>query len=160
MKHTLHAALLAAPLLVAMAPPTQSAVVAPESFEVAFTVFVPCANNGVGELVDLAGTMHAHSALTSNPNGVVGQIHINARGVSGFGQITGESYLAVGGQQDDFRASLQNDVWIATLKYTLRVIGQGGGSDFLMHFQRHVTYNAAGALVADHVEPLETRCRP
>lgn len=160
MKRTLLSALLAAPLLLAAAPPIQSAFAGPESFEVAFSVFVPCADNGAGELVDLAGTMHAHSALTSNPNGEAGQIHINARGVTGFGQITGDSYVAVGGQQDDFKVSLQNDVWIATLKYTLRVIGRGGGSDFLIHFKRHVTYNAAGTLVVDQVQPLEIRCRP
>lgn len=160
MKRTLLPALLAAPWLLSIAQSAQSAVVGPESFEVAFSVFEPCANNGVGEFVDLAGTMHAHSALATHPNGVSGQIHINARGISGYGQITGDSYLAVGGQQDDFMASLQNDVWIATLKYTLRVIGQGGGSDFLMKFQRQVTSNAAGTLVVDRVVPIETRCRP
>lgn len=160
MKHTVYPVLLAIPLFLVMAPPAKSAVVGSESFEVAFSVFVPCANNGVGELVDLAGTMHAHSALTSNPNGERGQIHINARGVGGFGQITGDSYVAVGGQQDDFMSSRHNGVWIATLKYTLRVIGQGGGSDFVMQFHRHVTYNAAGTLVVDQVQPLETHCRP
>src|SRR5688572_27059359 len=62
----------------------------------ATTVFVPCANGGAGEFVDLEGSLHIVTHLTVNGNGFSAKTHYQPQGVSGVGQTTGDQYNAVG----------------------------------------------------------------
>src|SRR5216117_4238298 len=54
-------------------------------------VFVPCANGGAGELIEVSGPLHVLSQLTiSNSGNVVLYSHFQPQGISGTGFVTGD----------------------------------------------------------------------
>src|SRR5712692_1611363 len=70
---------------------------------ISVTVFVPCANGGAGELVDLSGSLNDVFHVTVDDSGGVHvTTHDNAQGVSGTGETTGAKYQGTGVTQDHF----------------------------------------------------------
>ena len=119
-------------------------------------VFVPCANGGAGENVELTGTLHDLFSLTFDGKGGV---HVktldNPQGVSGTGQSTGAKYQGTGGTQSVFDAQVGSET---TNINNFRIIGQGPGNNFLVHENFHVTVNANGTVTA-FVDNFSVDCK-
>jgi hypothetical protein len=137
-------------LLVALATPAQAAVEVNTSFDTFLVVFVPCANGGAGEIVDLQGPLHVLISFTINGNKVSGDSHFQPQGISGVGESTGDTYHATGVTQDHFDGSFNNGQFNETFINNFRIIGQGPGNNFLIHENFHVTINANGDLTSFH----------
>jgi hypothetical protein len=113
-------------------------------------VFIPCAANGSGEIVDLSGPLHTLITFTINGNNVSGKFHFQPQGISGVGETTGNKYQATGVTQQTFKASLQNGQTNLTFVNNFRIIGQGPGNNFLVHETLHLNFNADGTLTVFH----------
>ena len=86
------------------APVAQSLVIDNESISFdGFTTFIPCANNGAGELVIFNGDLHILFSFAINGNNLSGKDHFQPQGLSGFGTVTGDKYQATGVTQDAFK---------------------------------------------------------
>jgi len=61
---------------------------------IVFSGFVPCANNGNGEIVDETGIGFFDSHVTINGNNFLMNLHWHSTAETGIGEITGDSYVA------------------------------------------------------------------
>ena len=145
-------------LLAVLAAPVQAGVVTNESIDVNVAVFVPCANGGAGEIVDLSGKIHTLITMTINGNNVSGKVQSQPQGVSGVGQDTGDKYQGTGATQSKFKGSLNNGQFEQTFVNNFRVIGQGRGNNLLVHVNLHVTINANGDATAT-VGNISVECK-
>lgn len=136
-------------------PAAQPAVVVNESVPFSFVVFVPCANDGAGELVLLEGRLHVLLTETVNDNHVSFKGHFQPQGLSGTGLTTGDSYRGTGVTQD--HVSLGPGV-TQTFVNNFRIIGQGPDNNFVVHENLHLTINANGELTALH-DNFNTDCK-
>ena len=126
----------------------------------ALTVFVPCANGGAGENVDISGTLHILLHFTLSDNGrVTLKEHFQPQGAGGIGETTGDTYRATGVTQD-----IQTSDGIAgppfefTFVNNFRIIGQGAGNNLLIHENLHVTINANGDVTSFH-DDFSAECK-
>jgi hypothetical protein len=120
-------------------------------FQVDVGTFVPCANGGAGETVDLSGVLHDLFHVTINGNRFVLKTHTQPQGISGVGQISGDVYRGTGVTQETFTAGV---VGITdNLVNNFKIIGPGRGNNFLVHENFHFTVNANGTLTVlrDHL---------
>jgi len=153
------ACVLVATITAALALGVQAArseVVVNESFPIAITVFVPCADGGAGELVVLEGDLHVLLTITENANHLSIKNHSQPQGVSGTGLTTGDKYQGTGVTQDHFSANRGAETF--TFVNNFRVIGQGPGNNFLVHQVFHVTINANGE-VTGTVDNFSVECK-
>ena len=111
-----------------------------------FSVFIPCANNGAGELVIFRGDLHILLSFTINNNRVSGKDHFQPQGLTGTGSVTGDKYQATGVTQSMFSGSLVNGQYQSTYVNNFRIIGQGPGNNLLVQEIAHFTINANGTL--------------
>ena len=118
------------------------------NFAIDFTVFVPCANGGTGEFIEMSGILHDVFHATSDGNGGFHvKTHDSPQGISGVGLTTGMKYNATGVTQENFDIKVgQHDTFINNF----RMIGQGPGNNFAIHENFHVTINANGVITALH----------
>jgi hypothetical protein len=146
-------ALLQAPFALAEVT-TNSSI--PESF----TVFVPCANNGTGELVDFSGDLHVLSIVTiGGGNNVTIRNHFQPQGISGIGRSTGYKYQATGGNQYSTQFdNIDGFPLLFSSVSNFRIIGQGPNNNFLMHENIHLTVNANGTTTA-YVDNFSIDCK-
>jgi hypothetical protein len=109
-------------------------------------VFIPCANGGVGELVEVTGRLHIVLNLTfDNAGGVHVKEHFQPQGISGTGSTTGDKYQGTGVTQDEFNAKVGFEF---TSVNNFRMIGQGSGNNLLVHETSHFTVNSNGTVTA------------
>jgi hypothetical protein len=141
----------------AVIPQAQAEVQANESVPLSSTVFVPCANDGIGELVDLSGNLHILVTATINKNHVSGTTHYQPQGVVGEGMDTGNKYQGVGVTQDHFSGALQGGSYTYTFTNSFMIIGQGPGNNFTIHETFHITINANGEITVE-ADNLRTAC--
>jgi hypothetical protein len=141
---------IGAVLAVLVAAPVRAPVVENDSIDINLAVFVPCANGGVGELVDLNGPLHILTTFTINGNKVSGKTHFQPQGISGVGLDSGDKYQATGVTQDYFKGAFNNGQFNQTFVNNFRIIGQGPGNNFLVHENFHLTINANGEVTATH----------
>jgi hypothetical protein len=139
---------LSAVLALSVAAVAQAEVIQNVSVPVALSVLVPCANGGAGEIVDFSGVLHIVASFTINGNNISGKTHFQPQGLKGIGQITGDSYNAVGVTQESIKGSLQNGQFNDTYVNNFRLIGQGKGNNFSVHENAHITINANGDVTA------------
>jgi hypothetical protein len=137
-------------LLAALTIPLTAAVVTNDLTDISLIVFVPCADNGVGENLNLSGPLHTLISFTMNGNNVSGYFHFQPQGISGTGETTGAKYTATGVTQQSFKSSLQNGQANFTFVNNFRMIGQGPGNNFLVHETLHVTMAADGTVTVVH----------
>lgn len=117
-----------------------------------FGVFVPCANDGAGELV-VASDVSLHFVNRFNID-ARGGVHMSSHAQpignwDGIGQVTGDVYQATG-----VTRSSQN--WDGNVGFPLsytyvnnfRWIGPGPGNNYTVHSVFHVTINANGETTA------------
>jgi hypothetical protein len=145
-------------LLAFLAVPVQAEVVANDFVDIALTEFVPCANGGAGEVVELTGTLHVLTTLTTTGNNVSAVIHFQQQGVSGVGLTTGDRYRATGVSSDHFTGSLVNNLFTATLAESFQIIGQGPGNNFQYHGIFNLTINANDELTVLH-DRISFQCK-
>ena len=131
----------------------KAAVTDNESVPFSFSQFVPCANGGAGEVVDLSGDLHVLTTLTINGNNVSAVSHFQPQGISGTGGTTGAKYQATGITTESFKGSLQNGQLSDTFVNNFRIIGQGPGNNLLVHEVGHITFSADGTVRVDFDNP-------
>ena len=129
--------------------PAKAAVTVNDSTDISLSVFIPCANGGLGEDVDLEGPLHILLTLTFDGNGGVHvKEHFQPQGLSGVGLTTGAKYQATGVTQDQSNFGAVGSTF--TFVNNFRIIGQGPGNNFLVHEEVHVTVNANGTVTVVH----------
>jgi hypothetical protein len=127
-----------------------------EQVPITLFAFVPCANDGAGELVELTGTLHLLSHVTIDAQGGLHvKQHAQPQGVSGIGLTTGDRYQGTGVTQSQFNATAAVE---ETFINNFRIIGQGPDNNFLVHSTFHVTVNANGE-VTTVVDNFSIECR-
>ena len=119
--------------LALMIAPAYAGVQVNDRTEIALTVFIPCAADGAGEVVDLAGPLHTLISFTINGNDVSGYTHFQPQGIIGVGETTGNKYHATGITRESFKNSFRNGQASDTFVNNFRIIGQGPGNNFLVH---------------------------
>ena len=130
--------------------PISAAVVTNDKTDLTLAVFIPCADGGNGEVVNLSGPLHTLVSFTINGNNVSGYFHFQPQGITGTGETTGAKYQATGITQESFKSSLQNGQANLTFVNNFRIIGPGPGNNFLIHESFHMTINADGTLAVFH----------
>ena len=140
--------LVAALCLIAV--PAVAEVVVQEKQEIVLQVFVECANNGAGEMIEVSGPLHTLITATINANSVSGKQHFQPQGISGVGLTTGQKYQAVGLTQSSFKGSLVDGRYVNNFVNNFRMIGQGPGNNFSIHENAHVTIAADGSVTVQH----------
>ncbi|GIK39112.1 MAG: hypothetical protein BroJett011_29450 [Chloroflexota bacterium] len=111
-----------------------------EKFPLDLVVFVPCANGGAGEYIELSGNLHTLLHITlDGQGGYHAKSHFNPQGVSGTGLTTGDKYQGTGVTQDQFNGKVGFE---NTVVNNFRMIGQGPGNNLLIHENSHITVNA------------------
>ena len=121
------------------------------SFPFDEVVFVPCANGGAGEYVELSGSLNFvfHDIFDSS-GGLHVQVHSNLQGVSGTGATTGTKYQASQSESDGFNVSVDDAPFESTSVASFNIVGQGRGNNFVLHESAHFTVNANGDVTAQH----------
>lgn len=140
------AAVAIAGLLALTATPATAAILVNASVPTSLTVFVPCANGGTGENVDVSGNLHILISFTINANHISGIEHFQPQGISGAGELDGIKYQGTGVTSTTFAGSLQNGQFQETFINRFDFIGQGSGNNLLVHETFHITFNANGAV--------------
>lgn len=150
--------LIAAIASLMLAMPTKADVVTNVSVPVSVTIFIPCANGGVGDLVTVTGSLHV--VMISNVS-ATGEItvyeHFNAHDVSGTGS-TGLQYHGTGVTEAMVTAQGDGSPFVQTIINNFRIIGQGPGNNFLFHETAHITINNNGDVTVDF-DNLSVECR-
>jgi hypothetical protein len=139
--------------------PGSTATTSTDSFVIPlnFAVFVPCADGGQGELVQLSGSLHILFHLTISSSGIVSyKDHFQPQGVSGAGLTTGAGYHGTGVTQDKNHFGLVGQT--VSFIDNFRIIGQGSGNNFSLHENFHVTVNANGTLTT-FVDNISATCK-
>ena len=127
-----------------------------EQIPIALVAFVPCANDGAGELVQLTGTLHVLTHVTiDDQGGLHVKQHFQPQGVSGVGLTTGDKYQGTGVTQDQFNATAGLE---QTSINNFRIIGQGPDNNLLVHATFHVTITPNGD-VTTIVDNFSVECR-
>lgn len=104
----------------------------------AYSGWVPCANNGAGEL--MTGTIDARILETSTVNQSVdaSQFAFALRG-SLVGRITGDVYRLGGITRGTYVTGLESDHYSATYVNRYHLVGPGTGNNLVVRETAHVT---------------------
>lgn len=116
-------------------------------------IFVPCAADGAGEFVQLAGSLHTVVHLTiSNSGHFTFKQQFQPQGARGVGGTTGDIYRATGKTQEVDHVGQVGESF--TFVNNFRMIGAGQTVNFTVHETFHVTVNANGTttVFVDHVK--------
>lgn len=118
--------------------------------------FVPCANGGLGDVVDLSGRVHRVEHVTETENGYHIVLHANPTNVVGIGRRTGDRYQANG----VFNLSLNvGPGETATVRDVFQLVGPGPNNNLTITFRDyHYTINANGELVVLKEEAFSVEC--
>lgn len=120
------------------------------------SVFVPCAAGGVGEIVNLSGTLHMVFHTTTDASGGFHSTSLSQpQGVSGTGLTTGDKYQGTGETQSTFNGKVGSEF---TFVSNFKIIGQGPGNNFLVHENFHVTVNPNGEVTV-FVDNFSFECK-
>ena len=139
-------AALAALGLVTSATAAQAQITTNTTESYAFSGWVPCADNGAGELV--TGTIDAHVLATSTVNDTVDawQFMFAPRGTL-VGRKTGESYQLTGVQRGTYVDGEQGDRSVLTYVNRYQLIGAGSAGNLVVRETAHVTRNGDDVVV-------------
>lgn len=120
-----------------------------------FTVFVPCAAAGAGEIISLDGTLHVLINTTVDSQGGIHlKTHFQPQNLSGIGLVTGDKYEGTGVTQDQTTVTAAS---VYSYVNNFRMIGQGSGNNFMVHENITITLDANGNVTAFH-DNLTTSC--
>lgn len=117
------------------------AITSNEFIPFAQEVFVPCANDGAGEVVLLEGALHVQNHLTINGNRLSLKTHTQPQGVEGTGAVTGDKYQGTGVTQEQDSTGIQGATEVSLIN-NFRLIGQGPDNNLQIHQNIQVTIDA------------------
>jgi hypothetical protein len=133
----------------------QAAVSSNGSVPLATSTFVPCANGGAGEVVNLTGSLHILSTVTiDSGGGIHGTLLFNPQNVSGVGSVSGAGYRGTGETLSTFSGKVGV---VSTLVNNFRLVGSGGAPSLQVHENVALIVNANGTLTAS-VDHLSVTC--
>ena len=144
--------------ILASVPVAQAAVTTNTRTPFDTSVFIPCANGGAGEIVDLTGPLHTLISTTVNGNHFSAKEHFQPQGVSGTGETTGAKYQATGVTQTQTSGSFVNGQYQQTFINRFDIIGQGPGNNSTVHETAHITFNANGTATVSF-DQFSAACR-
>ena len=127
--------------------PTNSNINERVPFEL--STFIPCANGGVGETVNLSGDVHLLITFTINDNNIKGTLHYQYYGIKGIGTFTGDKYQLTGVTQNEFKGSFINGQYETTGLNHFKFIEQGTGVTYSVSQLAHFTFNANGIFTSN-----------
>ena len=136
------------------------AVVANEQIAAPFSVFVPCANGGVGEDV-VSSDLRLHGLISETFDAAGGahfSFHFQPMGGNGVGTVTGDKYQATGITRDGINFNAGGLPAEETLVDNFRWIGWGRGNNLLVHTTFHITVNENGVVTA-FVDNTSVECK-
>jgi hypothetical protein len=142
------AALLLAPLLVVTAGPSRAHAAEPPTtilrVPLDISYFLPCANGGAGEIVNVSGTfmMVFHSSIDETGGTHLKLLEVQQR-VAGFGETTGDRYVSTFVNLFNYNDS---SALTSTQQVVFRITGPGPGNDALIRIVNHSTRNANGTM--------------
>jgi len=123
------------------------------------TVFVPCANDGAGELVHAVGTIHQLLSTVINANGTITlRSHFQPQGLTGIGLTTGDKYNATGVTQTADKNITAPFPAVSKFIDNFRLIAAGPDNNLLVHEEGHLTINANGTVTV-FVDHVSEECR-
>jgi len=140
------------PLRVMDQPPSMAAVVSSEQLTLPLkrTLWISCANDGLGEDVTIQGELSIRTHSTEDENGGVHLMtHVRPSGVVGVGEESGLRYRGTGGTFESEGYAPDGFPAVYSFVNNFRIIGQGPGNNLLLHMTVHQTMNADGQLTAD-----------
>jgi hypothetical protein len=109
------------------------------------TLFMPCANDGIGEDVILTGTVKIVRQETNNNQRFTFTLHAIPEGVTGVGLSTGDTSTARGGTQAAVTGTIEyGGQYSATYIQQMRFAGQG--ISFVVKYKFHVTVTSDGEI--------------
>ncbi len=127
------------------------------SIPIELLVFVPCANGGSGEVIDVSGPLHVVSQLTVSASGNFSDyFHFQPQGISGTGFVTGAKYQGTG--ITAFKDNFNGLPFSSSFINNFNMIGQGPGNNFKMHENFHFTVDANGVLTA-FIDNFSATCK-
>jgi hypothetical protein len=141
-----------APLRMIEQAPSLSAAVSTEQLTLPLnkTVWVSCANGGLGEDVALTGELELRIHTTEDANGGVRVAsHVRPSQVAGVGSVTGAKYRGNGGtiiNEHVYPGGLPSAYKFVN---NFRIIGQGPGNNLHVHIVIHQNWDENGQLTAD-----------
>jgi hypothetical protein len=146
--------LMAAAMLVFLAAATPAAadtqVIHDQS---TFSVFVPCANGGLGENVDGLLKVHAVFSFTNDAaGGFHARVKLTFKG-SGLGDVSGDTYRIHADIPEFIFYTRLNDpageAFNAAIDVGVDAIGQGGAPNFHLRQRAQITVNANGVVTME-----------
>lgn len=144
----------APPIQAAQATAAQAASVynSQSMWEANRTLWVPCANNNLGEYVKLTGYVHFTDHMTVNGNHFTLVSQGNFNQMAGTGLITGDRYAASGGGRFIYEGDFVNGQFTASGADQIRITGAGPGNNALVSFRARITVNANGTVTREMVD--------
>jgi hypothetical protein len=146
--------------LVAASPAHAAAYSYTDTFKYSFGwgFYVDCANDGLGEFVNLEGTVNQVYHVTYSEGGTVNIVsRTNTQGLRGTGETTGDKYQGLLIQQYHLNIGQNGLPYVYTSSDRYRFTGQGPGNNFTLELRQHVTINANGDVTAT-VDDYEVTC--
>lgn len=118
-----------------------------------FSIYVPCANGGLGENVD--GLVKVHGVFTETQD-AAGGFHLHAKLTfkgSGLGDVSGDTYRIHADLPPFIFATRVNENAGGSanfaIDYSVDAIGQGGAPNFHVNARAQITINANGVVTME-----------
>ena len=128
------------------------------AFPITVVAFVPCANDGAGEFIQVTGNLHVVTHTVANQSGITVKEHMQPQGITGTGMDSGDKYQGTGVTQNTITSSDPGADLTFSFVNNFRLIGQGPRNNLLVHQTLHTTVNARGAITAS-VDNSKVTCR-
>jgi hypothetical protein len=122
-----------------------------------FSVFVPCANGGAGELVE--GLVKVHVVFGTTEDGAGGfhaHVQVKLQG-AGLGSVTGDTYRLHADIPEIFYDRLNEGAggsFNAALNYGVDAIGMGDAPTYRLDAHAQITVNANGVVTMEKGDPF------
>jgi hypothetical protein len=146
-------------LLLALSASVHASVVH-NTQQVAFQAFVPCANQGQGEIVDLSGAFNTIADFRVDGSTFSGFYMFQPAGMTGVGETTGNQYHAVGSLTETFKefvpATSDGTYHFAQ---TFQLVGNGTAENFLFHTTQTFTIFDNGNFLTIKHENFVVDCK-
>ncbi len=122
----------------------------------ASTLFIPCANGGAGEDVNLTGTVRIVRQEIYNNQRFTFTLHAIPDVITGVGLSTGDTCTAIGGSQSTVTGTIEyGGQYSATYIQQMRFTGQG--VSFVVKYKFHVTVTSDGE-ISTRIDEEEIEC--
>ena len=118
--------------------------------------FVPCANGGAGEIVEVTGILHLQAHVTINPKWSIATFNFRANRLIGVGLTSGDVYRGVDGNHFGSLSPRVDET--LTFGSTLNFQLIGPDNKLQMHTNTHTTINANGD-VTSTVRHISIDCK-